>query len=562
MTGRNIRIGIVLLCLVWAPLAVPAYAAEAPRALAPMEVKDAAGKAVGLYKESHALIIGVSNYEFWPKLPGVLADVAAVKSALEKVGFQVEVVMDVDQDGMRKAFENFIDRYGHGADNRLLFYYAGHGHTLKLAYGGEMGYIVPKDAPSPERDREGFLKKALDMQRVEVFAKQIESKHALFLFDSCFSGSLFALSRAVPQDINYKTSKPVRQFITAGAADETVPDRSIFREQFVSVLLGEEELGKDGYVTGSELGQFLEKTVTNYSNGSQHPQYGKIRDKNLDRGDFVFPLRSASLGSVAKAAPAPAPTGERLQGERKKLEVERRWLEEEKHLVDERRKLEEEKQKLVVEREKIQVAKLEPQAEVEIPRQQPRGNCPERMGFIPAGRLASVKVTKGTEGGSICMDQHEVTQAEFERVMENNPSRFKGPNLPVDKATWYEASEYCGRVGKRLPTEWEWEFAARGGTWTAYYWGDDPSRSENYAWTQINSDRSTHPVGQKKANAYGLYDMSGNVWEWTGDYVNSPKGGRVVRGGSWLSGSGVNLGRRLTDDPNRRSSQYGFRCAQ
>jgi TPR repeat protein len=310
---RELNIFIVSLFLLFAPL----HATGAQRVLAPMEIKDASGKSMGLYKESHALVIGVSEYMYWPKLPGVRADVEAVKLALEKVGFQVEVVMDVDLDKMEKAFNSFIGKYGHGADNRLLFYYAGHGHTLKLAYGGEMGYIVPKDAPNPVDDRDGFLKKALDMQRIEVFAKQIESKHALFLFDSCFSGSLFALSRAVPEHITYKTSKPVRQFITAGGADETVPDRSVFREQFVAALSGEEAIGKDGYVTGAELGDFLEKTVTNYSKGTQHPQYGKIRDRNLDKGDFVFALKTP-VGGESVPVVASVPEAGRLREEQQK----------------------------------------------------------------------------------------------------------------------------------------------------------------------------------------------------------------------------------------------------
>ncbi|HIF69589.1 MAG TPA: hypothetical protein EYQ29_09850, partial [Candidatus Lambdaproteobacteria bacterium] len=116
------------------------------------------------------------------------------------------------------------------------------------------------------------------------------AKHALFLFDACFSGSLFALSRAIPESINYKTAKPVRQFITSGSAEETVPDQSIFRSQFVAALEGEGDSNGDGYLSGTELGQFLQDSVVNYSKGAQHPQYGKIRNPNLDKGDFVFML--------------------------------------------------------------------------------------------------------------------------------------------------------------------------------------------------------------------------------------------------------------------------------
>ena len=155
-----------------------------------------------------------------------------------------------------------------------------------------MGYLVPTDAPDPQQDLNGFLDKALDLQMIDVYSKRIQSKHALFLFDSCFSGELFALSRAVPQEIASNTTKPVRQYITSGSANETVPDRSFFREQFINGIGGEADTNSDGYVTGSELGQFLFSSVTKYTKNYQTPQYGKIRDRNLDQGDFVFAVQS------------------------------------------------------------------------------------------------------------------------------------------------------------------------------------------------------------------------------------------------------------------------------
>ena len=122
------------------------------------------------------------------------------------------------------------------------------------------------------------------MQQIEVYARRIQSKHALFLFDCCFSGSIFSLTRAVPENISYKSRLPVRQFITSGSADEQVPDRSIFCSEFLAALEGEGDYNEDGYVTGSELGEFLQEKVINYSRDSQHPQYGKIRDQILDQG--------------------------------------------------------------------------------------------------------------------------------------------------------------------------------------------------------------------------------------------------------------------------------------
>jgi hypothetical protein len=109
----------------------------------------------------------------------------------------------------------------------------------------------------------------------------------------------------VPEIISYKTANPVRQFITSGSADETVPDESIFRAQFVRALQGEADSDGDGYVTGSELGEFLQVSVVNYSRNAQHPQYGKIRNPNLDKGDFVLKLRDPQTVEPTPAPDAP-----------------------------------------------------------------------------------------------------------------------------------------------------------------------------------------------------------------------------------------------------------------
>ena len=139
---------------------------------------------------------------------------------------------------------------------------------------------------------------------MEGYAKQIRAKHALFVFDSCFSGSFFKM-RAAPEVIALKTTQPVRQFITSGGADQQVPDVSVFRKEFVAALEGAADLNRDGYILGSELGSYLEDKVTNYSRQTQTPQYGKIQDRNLDKGDFVFALANPTgpTGAVAKPLP-------------------------------------------------------------------------------------------------------------------------------------------------------------------------------------------------------------------------------------------------------------------
>ena len=251
------------------------------------------GQATTLYRQSHALLIGVSNYSNGlSSLPGVTSDISAVKASLESNGFNVVTVMNPVSTALQKAFSGFISQYGQEADNRLLFYFAGHGYTEKMPYGEDIGYICPADAPDPNRNPADFHETAMAMGQIEIYAKQIKSKHALFLFDACFAGQIFSTSRAIPEIISYKTREPVRQFITSGSADETVPDKSVFRTQFIRALSGDADGNKDGFITGTELGEYLQTSVVNYSYGSQHPQYGKIRNPNLDRGDFVFVIKT------------------------------------------------------------------------------------------------------------------------------------------------------------------------------------------------------------------------------------------------------------------------------
>ena len=177
------------------------------------------------------------------------------------------------------------------------------------------------------------------------------------------------------------------------------------------------------------------------------------------------------------------------------------------------------------------------------------------------------------------MGVHEVTQEQYEKVTRVNPSRFRGPQRAVENVSWHDAQEFCLRlavreksVSYRLPTEAEWEYACRAGGQSRYHWGDkfDP----RYLRYDGNSRRTTHNVGSVLPNSWGLYDMTGNVWEWCRDwYKNSYEGAgnkdpggpgkgryRVVRGGSWVNGPELSrsANRRATR-PNYRHAVIGFR---
>lgn len=174
----------------------------------------------------------------------------------------------------------------------------------------------------------------------------------------------------------------------------------------------------------------------------------------------------------------------------------------------------------------------------------------------------------------------EVTQAQYEEIMASNPSDFKGDNLPVEQVTWNDAVEFCKKLsvkeGKayRLPTEAEWEHACRAGTITSYSFRDNEGKLEEYACYGNNSGNKTHPVGKKMPNAWGVYDMHGNVWEWCSDWyggyqggsVTDPKGPengntKVVRGGSWGCDPGlIRSAGRNGDGPDLSGGDCGFRC--
>ena len=193
--------------------------------------------------------------------------------------------------------------------------------------------------------------------------------------------------------------------------------------------------------------------------------------------------------------------------------------------------------------------------------------CPE-MVIVPAGRFMMGSGSPSapdyekpqhlvTIDRPFAIGKYEITQAEWTAMMMMNLSGYEGAKRPVDGPTWREAQEFVRRLsmktGKqyRLPTEAEWEYAARGGTATEFLAGNIPTGLEQYAWFAQNANKETHPVGEKQANGFGLYDVFGNVYEWTQDcyndhHRNAPIDGRpatgsaacarVVKGGSYFSG--------------------------
>lgn len=208
---------------------------------------------------------------------------------------------------------------------------------------------------------------------------------------------------------------------------------------------------------------------------------------------------------------------------------------------------------------------------------------------IPAGSFQRIKFPV-TITRDFWIGKYEVTQAEYSSVIGRNPSHFTNENnLPVEKVTFFDASNYCAIVTQRergaarlpdnyeyrLPTEAEWEYACRAGSTNLFSFGDDKKAADTFAWTGENSEARTHPVGVKKPNAWGLYDMHGNVWEWCLDWfapyppgpVTDPTGPsaskfKVFKGGGW--NQDAEYGRsanRFMMSPSNGIHFVGFRMA-
>ena len=167
------------------------------------------------------------------------------------------------------------------------------------------------------------------------------------------------------------------------------------------------------------------------------------------------------------------------------------------------------------------------------------------------------------------MGKYEVTQQQYQRVMDMNPSNFKGDNLPVEQVSWndtqgfIEELKYLTGGSYHLPTEVQWEYACRAGGKHQLYCGN--GFAGKLGWYEDNSDNKTHPVGQKRPNGWGLYDMSGNVWEWVEDWYDDDKDYKRLRGGSWSDSTEyLRAANRYIYfyEPADRVNSYGFRLTR
>lgn len=592
-------------------------------------LEKSSGKTIGNYR---ALIIGINDYQddVIPDLKTAVNDATELSRVLKSsFGFRDVILLTDAQATTSNITQSLRDLVNQTKkDDSVLIYYAGHGELEKITGSG---YWVPHNAKG------GDVSTYMDNSIIQKYIKAIPARHVFLVSDSCFSGTLFGEARSLPPINNkfyaslYKEKS--RWGMTSGnrtpVSDSGSGGHSIFAYHFLKELKESEK----PYLTPRQIYQRIGPVVRN--NSEQMPITKPIKNTGDEGGEFVF-VRMTSLApkhSTVPSVPAnsvpPPPNAMILKGY---LQINVNAANsqvaingESKGVASPGRPLnlrslptgsmsvrvtaegfESLEKKVIVKRNQWtqEVFELKRTKVVMLGRPEPiktlsNGQCPPRMSFIPAGVFLVGKVAslKKMSVNAFCMDQYEVTQGEYERVIGTNPSEFKsglfdkktsgllgidsenpfmvlgkmttdllaGVNdkHPVESVTWYEAQAYCNKVGKRLPTEWEWEKAAKAGTNTKYNWGNELGNNNancNKCGSSWDNTR-TAPVGSFAANQFGLFDMAGNIEEWTNS--DHDKGGKVLRGGSWgYDFYSIRSSYRHMKDPNARNSFSGFRCAQ
>lgn len=597
-----------------------------------------------LYENSYALVVGNADYnKGWSSLPGVHQDVEDVKQALSGAGFIVHSAKNLNKQQLDSTYSAFIAKYGKALNTRLLFYFAGHGYTVSTSYGDKLGYIVPVDAPAAEQDISLFQGNAMEMAQLEIYAKRIQCKHALFVFDACFAGSIFAQTRSISEALTYKTTQPVRQFITSGDENETVPDKSIFLPAFIDAISTEiADSNHDGFVTGTELGEFLQKEVVSKTNQKQHPQYGKIRNPALDKGDFVFVVDSTivdnksiqpTLGQIERIETRGSiKIKSDLSGELFLNDQIVGFLSKDSTFFLKNIAAGKHKIRLEGDENFWKTVVVRPQ-ETEFIEIEPYYNKANTLPFMKMVHVEGGDFVMGNDSSQQDQKpQHSVTLSDFEigayevtirqfitfvketnyvTDIEKNEGRgffmengalkeAEGLNWrylpnkkisadrsrPVVYVSWNDAVAFTDWMTKkypgtyRLPTEAEWEYAARGGARrkTTLYAGSNELKEVKRELTQTGETQNSYFMERVKPNELLIYDMSGGVSEWCLDWydknyyrkssIYNPKGPnsgnfKVLRGGSWLSKDDFShVFHRNKTNPNHAGFTDGFRVVR
>ncbi len=530
------------------------------------------GQPGSLYRNSYALLIGINEYQNVPKLEYAVNDVKALRDVLIKsYGFdaaKITVLTDAQatKDGITRALARVTGKARVEKQDRVLIYFSGHGQTVPTDDGGSKGFLIPVDAEvnlNDLSDPEPFLSTCFPMNAVWETLDLCPAKHVLLIADACYGGLLARtrdLSAQADVSAQVLAGRKARQVMTGGGKGEkTFEDPKWGHGAFTYKLLDElqSRAREPGAVfTTQELFASLQRSVSNLTKGKQTPQ---LADKDTE-GEFLFTVPGGSQPDIA-VTPAPRPA--------------------------------------VATPPKPATAVVPPeQAEMSgsIPKTKINPKDGAEMILIPAGAFLMGSSESDAQASVDEKPQHTVyldsyyiyknlvTVAQYRqfcqetgRTMASVPSWGLIHDHPIVNVSWDDANAYAQWVGGSLPTEAQWEKAARGGDGRLYPWGNTWNGSKCQ-----NNEQKTAPVGSfaSGASPYGVLDMAGNVWQWCADwygenyYSGSPSrnptgpvsgSSRVLRGGNW--GSDVNASSfgsayRYIHDPSLRYFiLFGFRCS-
>ncbi len=538
-----------------------------------------------------ALVVGNAAYADRP-LRNPVNDAQLMQTTLRDLGFHVQVATDVDRRGLLAALRDFEAR-ARGAEV-ALFYFAGHGAQV-----GGANYLIPVNAQI--RTETDVPDESLDAAGVLRRIEEARPRVGLVVLDACRDNPYPGANRSSARGLA-RMSVPTGTIVAyATAPGSTAEDGSGTQGTYTGALA--RYLAQPG-LDIKEVFDRAAQEVERLTNGRQRP-----REEIGLRGRFVLREMPAAVLATGPVQGVPSTLTPVDDPERDVWELAKRrdnaatyeaYLQaypQGRYVAAARAALAGLRPAPVETRPASAVAVAPSAAPSVLGRRDSEvfkdcAECPE-MVAIPAGRFlmgsppgeAGRYADEGPQRwvgiSRFAMGKYEVTQGEWLAVMGSNPSDFSncGMNCPVENVSWNDAQEYVRRLSQRtgqsyrLPSEAEWEYSAKAGTTTAYFWGD------RFDGGRANNGGSTVPVGRYPANAFGLHDMHGNVWEWVQDvwhdsYAGAPSDGsarmsggdasrRVLRGGSWnISPRVLRSAGRGGNSPGGRNIGTGFRIAR